>query len=201
MSNREKRCTSHFQAGSTSIGRWDFPAGVYKQCITSFQVFGAWLCGGVVSVGDPALSIDLLRDQLSDLGATLVVTSRAHLAKFLAANRLLEEHARVQILVMDAEPATLLPEGAKPFSEMLLGEEDDCPDLADLGSWSPRLTAVIHWSSGTTGRPKGILHSQGYLHYMLKKSKLPRGTVSFNSNIFFHQGAFLLPFDGGLFNG
>ena len=162
-------------------------------------MFGTWLCGGVVSVGDPSLSIDLLRDQLSDLNATLVVTSRNHLAKFLAANQLLEEGARVQILVMDAEPGTSLPEGAIPFSKMLLGREHDCP--SDLGHWSPTLTAVIHWSSGTTGRPKGILHSQGYLHYMLKTSKLPRGTVSFNSNIFFHQGAFLLPFDGGLLNG
>ena len=170
-------------------------------CVLGLQVFGTWLCGGVVSVGDPSLSTDLLSDQLSHLNATLVVTSRTHLAKFLAANQLLEERARVQILVMDAEPGTSLPEGAIPFAKMLLGEEDDCPDPSDLGSWSPKLTAVVHWSSGTTGRPKGILHSQGYLHYMLKTSKLPRGTVSFNSNIFFHQGAFLLPFDGGLYNG
>ena len=133
-----------------------------------------------MSVGDPNLATNLLSDQLSNLKPTLVVTSRTHLAKFLAAAQLLEERARVQILVMDAEPGTSLPEGAVPFDKMLLGEEEDCPDPSDLGSWSPKLTAVIHWSSGTTGKPKGILHSQGYLHYMLKTSKLPRGTVSFN---------------------
>ena len=157
------------------------------------------MCGGVVSVGDPSLSTDLIADQLSHLDASIVVTSRDHLAKFLDASQRLVEN--VQILVMDAEPGSRLPKGATPFFEMLAGEESDCPDPSTLGDWSPKLTAVIHWSSGTTGRPKGILHSQGYLHYMLKTSKLPRGTVSFNSNIFFHQGAFLLPFDGGLFNG
>ncbi len=33
-------------------------------------------------------------------------------------------------------------------------------------------TTVIFWSSGTTGKPKGILHTQRYLLHTLQKSRL-----------------------------
>ena len=50
------------------------------------------------------------------------------------------------------------------------------------------------------GKPKGVLHTQKYLHMMMRKSKLPLRTSSLQSNSFFHLGGFVLPFDGGIRN-
>jgi acetyl-CoA synthetase len=162
------------------------------------QVLGAWLCGAVASVADPGLAPAALRDQLEDTGAKVVVTTAQHAAAFLLAAAQLPEGARPgHILLLDAGPGQeQCPPGTRSFHPLLSGP----PGAPDLGRWAPELPAVVHWSSGTTGRPKGILHCQAYLHTMLKPSKLPRGTVSLSSNILFHQGAFLLPFDGGIFN-
>ena len=165
-------------------------------------MFGAWLCGAVVSVGDPALAVGLLAEQQRETGAAVVVTTRRHAAAFLATNLLVEEGRRARhILVLDAEPGATLPAGAQAFAPLLAAAAAGCPPVAALGAWRADLPAVIHWSSGTTGRPKGILHGQAYLHAMLRPSKLPRATIAFSSNIFFHGGAFLLPLDGGIFNG
>ena len=35
---------------------------------------------------------------------------------------------------------------------------------------------------------------------LMRKSKLPARTISLQSNTFFHMGAFILPFDGGIMN-
>ena len=41
-------------------------------------------------------------------------------------------------------------------------------------------TSVIFWSSGTTGKPKGILHTQRYLIHTLQKSRF----LKFNFKLF-----------------
>ena len=58
------------------------------------------MCGGVVSVGDPSLSTDLIADQLFHLDAFIVVTSRTHLAKFLAACQLWEKNMQMLYILM-----------------------------------------------------------------------------------------------------
>ena len=50
------------------------------------------------------------------------------------------------------------------------------------------------------GRPKGVQKTQNYLNMLMRKSKLPARTISLQSNTFFHMGAFILPFDGGIMN-
>ena len=66
------------------------------------------------------------------------------------------------------------------------------------------------------GIPKGVQHTQKYLHLSLKKSKIPprfdiktepplhcsflSRSGSLQSNTMFHVGAFLLPLDGGVRN-
>lgn len=198
----ETPCTWPSPAASTSTGRSGFSSSDSSTTTFLCQVFGAWLCGAVVSLADPGLRPDMLRDQLEDTRARVVVTTVRDAARFVEANLMLEEDRRVgHILVVDVEPGAELPAGTSSFSALLSTDGRDCPSVSSLGAWDASLGAVVHWSSGTTGRPKGILHRQGYLHRMLKTSKLPRGTVAICSNIFFHQGAFLLPFDGGIFNG
>lgn len=48
--------------------------------------------------------------------------------------------------------------------------------------------------------PKGVQHTQKYLHLALRKSKIPPRSGSLQSNTMFHVGAFLLPLDGGIRN-
>ena len=61
-------------------------------------------------------------------------------------------------------------------------------------------TAIIFWSSGTTGIPKGIQHSVKYMKrylylFELMKSRGPRKIPKITTTCFFHVGGFISPFD------
>ena len=70
-----------------------------------WPVLGAWLCGAAASVADPGLSVEVIRAQLEDTRARVVVVASSALPAYLEANARLSEEARVRhILVLDAEP-------------------------------------------------------------------------------------------------
>lgn len=59
---------------------------------------------------------------------------------------------------------------------------------------------VVFWSSGTTGKPKGIQHTQKMLIYNLQQIQFPPGSTTIQSTCFYHIGGFFLPVIGGLYN-
>ena len=75
-----------------------------------WPVFGAWLCGAGVSVSDPNLSTEVVRAQLEDTRASIVVISLSALDTFIAAASLLKNQVK-HILVIDVEPWVDLPAG------------------------------------------------------------------------------------------
>lgn len=174
----------------------------YNSCLDFYwPVFGAWLNAGVVSVADPLLSVDAVKGQLEDTKASIVVCTADAAIKYVEANKKIKETLRVKhILVIDKEPWQDLPQGCTSFRSLYNDDGSKCPQTSSLPKHDNEEVAVIHWTSGTSGKPKGVMHTQRYLHRMLKPSKLPQRSISLSSNIMFHAGAFLLPFDGGIMN-
>ena len=174
----------------------------YNSCLDFYwPVFGAWLNAGVVSVADPLLTVEAAKGQLEDTKASIVVCTAEAARKYVEANKRIKEALRVKhILVIDKEPWQDLPQGCSSFRALYNDDGSKCPLESSLPKHDNDEVAVIHWTSGTSGKPKGVMHSQRYLHRMMKPSKLPQRSISLSSNIMFHAGAFLLPFDGGIMN-
>jgi len=174
----------------------------YNSCLDFYwPVFGAWLNAGVVSVADPLLSSEAAKGQLEDTKASIVVCTADAAFKYVEANKKIKEALRVKhILVIDKEPWEDLPQGCTSFRSLYNDDGSKCPPASSLPKHDNDEVAVIHWTSGTSGKPKGVMHTQKYLHRMMKPSKLPQRSISLSSNIMFHAGAFLLPFDGGINN-
>ena len=159
-------------------------------------------------MADPGLSVEVIRAQILDTRARVVVVSFEAVTKYLEANARLAEEDRVKnILVIDRDPWHDLPAGCSSFRELYNDDGSMCPKTLpgklvnearinysnfqfQLNSdYDPDEVGVIHWTSGTTvtklefnssalhfvkkGKPKGVQHTQRYLHIMMRKSKLP----------------------------
>ena len=114
-----------------------------------WPVFGAWLCGAAVSVSDPQLSTQVVRAQLEDTGASIVVISQSALDIFIAAASLLKNQVK-HILVIDVEPWVELPPGCSSFKSLYNDDGLSCPKVSSLPDYKEEEVGIIHWTSGTT---------------------------------------------------
>ncbi len=152
-------------------------------------VFAAWLLGAAVSLADPGLPPEQLAQQLEDTKTPLVVCLENLTGKAAQTTN----GTSVKYIAIDAAIR------ARPINRRKANLASRLQSLKGRAN-DAHATTVVFWTSGTTGIPKGIQHTDRFLKYGLNKSAFPPATL-FQTTNFFHTGGFLLPLDGSLYNG
>ena len=122
---------------------------------------GTWLCEAICSLGDPGVSVSVLKTQMIDTNAKFVIcyqNSRRNVYKALEELDLL---GKVQVVVMENaiknEDFVMIDEPGFSYFEDFVEKAETLPQppLLQDGETKDSDTFAIFWSSGTTGRPKG----------------------------------------------
>jgi len=124
-----------------------------------WPVLGAWLCGGSTSIGNPAVSVPVIRTQLEDTKAKIVVCSKDYADKF--AGVIKNGEFNTCLLVLNSEPEDKLPAGAFSF-KLLLEKVPDTFCRKDVPPCNPEDSMLIFWTSDSTGCPMGIVRTQEF---------------------------------------
>jgi acetyl-CoA synthetase len=123
--------------------------------------------GGIAQPLFSAFGDEALWMRLDDAGTAAILTQRKHLAKVRRARERLP--ALRQVLVVDAGDAPL-----RQGERALTLESLRPPERFEVQHTDPDTPSVLHYTSGTTGKPKGALHVHGALvaHYLTAKRVL-----------------------------
>ncbi|HEU4758468.1 MAG TPA: AMP-binding protein, partial [Dehalococcoidia bacterium] len=117
-----------------------------------FAVFGALKLGAVIGPLFSAFGPEAVRDRLADAGARVLVTSPDLWARVRDIRSSLPELRHV-VLVTRRHAAE--PEDGTLLWDELFGPQ---PDEFETVATGPEDFAVMHYTSGTTGKPKGAAH-------------------------------------------
>lgn len=168
----------------------------------------AWLCQATVSLGDPGLSVNVLKSQIMDTNPSFIVCydlSRATTFQALTDLNLL---GKVKVIILElAQPKpsqdVKITEPGFQFYQDFLSSKDPIrpPSLQNGVEMDDENDIfVIFWSSGTTGNPKGIQHNIKYSKYMIQ-GLMTRGSISpvfskyLQTTCYFHVGGFISPIE------
>ena len=133
---------------------------------------------------------NVLASQLEDTQAKFVFCtpgnqSRIHEA-LTKAGRL--DKTQVIVVKVDNKPHIEIHfDGFTPFEDFLASGDPKSREYRDQAAFDRNDTAVILWSSGTTGRPKGIQHGFGYFLSLYARQDIDwiQG-ASLTTTCFFH---------------
>lgn len=149
---------------------------------------GMWMIGGLGSCGDIALDDKSIAAQLKDTGARIVICIPETAAAVMTAVQTVQASSKRKLFLYS------------------FGKVGDCEDILDKldktdGDEAPdpvlpddpqKEVAIIFWTSGTTGLPKGICHTHftawnfpGYLTTMITPH-----SQAVSTTCFFHVGGF-----------
>ena len=150
-------------------------------------VIGVWLLHGVVSTGDPDLSEEVIAIQLTEILAKVVFCCADTLGKV---RRAMEITGRIiPVIVMDK--AEGLKECEHSLEVLTARDNQGCFD-GDLPvtTFHENEVIMISWSSGTTGRPKGIQAGSNMFYQM---SHASIRSTKLRTTCFFHMSGFFGP--------
>ena len=159
-----------------------------------YLAFGVWICNGICSLGDPGLSVSVLKTQLIETNAKFVICyegSRNTIEKVLE-----DLDQKVQVVVIESknDQDQPIPESWTYFNDFI---KNTSKTDFEVDPFEDDDTAVIFWSSGTTGQPKGIQHSINTFKYVIGSIEERRpihNLVGLTTTCFFHIGGFFFPF-------
>lgn len=170
-------------------------------------VFGSQRVGACAVPINTALRDEGLRYVLDHAGVAVLFTTAALLPAFEAVRGRLVRPPAVVVVPDDASPAGAgpgSPAGSRPcipYDELLRGAPQAAPDAAV----PPELPSLLLYTSGTTGRPKGVVyrygHSQAKLTRFSAHLLLAEDDVYYTCLPLFHANALMVTVLHSLFAG
>jgi len=140
---------------SHGLGRGDVVAALLGRCPELFvTVLGALRCGGVFCPMFSAFGPEPVRSRLALSGARVLVTTQRLYERKVAQIRDQVPSLQRVYLVRD-DPGAALPPGTEDIDAALEAQSD----VFDAELMEPDDDALLHFTSGTTGKPKGVMHA------------------------------------------